>query len=921
MTTPLLKEYFDLLEMHKAQFPNENVLLLMQVGGFYEAYEVDEPVKRGCARELSDVLRIHLAKKNGKNVENSPWMSGFPLYVLDKHLTRLNDEGYTVAVYEQTAENKQERALLGIYNHIIRHESENEDVCTAISDRRLFGLFVDRYKAGAGRVKSFRYLISMAYVDMSTGYIGVNEQDCEDYHREIQNILLHYSPPELILKMENFSEEECVKTIQNMSTSSSTKVSLLCDEILHNQILGLLQDVYETKEDPLVYLGLDKHASLTTVLTMVLESIKKHDPLLISKLQKPCFVDNLGKYMEYNRDAFLELNIASICERRRSFVQASKQKSLLDILGHGMSLLGRRRLDGMLRRPLLEPAEIIKRQQIIQYFESTLETCPSLTTQSIPDLEWMLLKWKREKLSFRLTGMFLSKLETIYLETCQQYPEFWNDHKYQDLCDQINQWFDLEKMCSEDYDFIKVSSVELEDFQQLQTKLKQSLNKMEETYKEYFKLQSGAEGWFLTCTVKKWEAFQYKHMEHKLYEISKNKSTVRVSFEELDKLSNKLLALESEKSSYVLASFKSISKDFLANKEVDLLEMIHKIAEMDCFCTLAKFFNKHKYIKPSLLEQDDSIIKVQELRHPIHEYIDKDSLFVPYSFQLGGSEEDALGMLLYGMNSSGKSTLLKSLGMCVWLAQCGFFVPAKNLEWTIVSNLYSKIGTYDNLFCGHSTFVAEMSELQYILRKSNSKSLVLCDELTSGTETKSATGIVASSLIQLVQQNILFLFTTHLHTLSKIPEISENPKIKICHFKVCADNQTPTYLIDDIKIRYDRELNPGSGSDLYGIEIARSLGMEEAFINRAFDYRNRIEIFVHESEEAYKTSRYNKNLIMKECEICQSKINLHTHHITPQAVFERQATFHSKNGKFNLLVVCEKCHEKIHHTAFAETNS
>ena len=61
--TPLLSEYFDLLEKHEKDFKNEHVLLLMQVGSFYEAYEIDEPKRRGCAKLISDVLRMHLTKK------------------------------------------------------------------------------------------------------------------------------------------------------------------------------------------------------------------------------------------------------------------------------------------------------------------------------------------------------------------------------------------------------------------------------------------------------------------------------------------------------------------------------------------------------------------------------------------------------------------------------------------------------------------------------------------------------------------------------------------------------------------------------------------------------------------------------------------------------------------------------------------
>jgi len=907
--TPLLSEYFDLLEKHEKDFKRENVVLLMQVGSFYEAYEIDEPVRRGCAKIISDVLRMHLTKKNGNKsvAENNPWMVGFPTYVLGKHLARLNDEGFTVAVYDQKAENKQERELKGIYNFIMRHENEDE-IISAVADRRIFGLLIEKYKNGSGRVKNFRYLISIAYVDMTNGFIGVCEQDSEDYHREIQNILLHYSPPQMIIKFENFTEEEQKQTTTNISRSSSCRI-VLCDEDFPvTQILGLLQDLYEIKEDPIVYLGLERHVSLSKTLSMVLNNIKKFDPILATKLQKPSFMDNLGQYLEYNRDAFLELNIASICERRRSYVQTSKQKSLMDILGHGMSLLGKRRLEGILRKPLTDSFEILKRQETIEYFQNEMDAYKEPIR--VPDLEWMMLKWKRERLSYRLTGQFLSALQDIYNVTSQVFPEFWEENKFKNVLTELEECLDFKKMSSEDLDFIKISTPELKEFESQKEILQQALNKIEDSYKEYFKLQSHDNSWFLTCSVKKWETYQYRNLNNELYEINKNKSTVKVSFENLDKISNKLENLNQEKSSFVLASFRSISREILEKREKDLSILIRKIGEMDCFVSLARFFSKHFYTKPVLIENTTSTITVEELRHPIYEYIEKDQLFVPYSFTIGGDSQP-LGMLLYGMNSSGKSTLLKSLGMAIWMAQCGLYVPVKNLEWTCLSSLFTKIGSYDNLFCGHSTFVAEMSELNYILRKSNEKSLVLCDELTSGTETRSATGIVSSTLCHLVEKSILFLFTTHLHTVAAIPEIKENPKIRICHFKVCSENQ-PSYLIDDIKIRYDRELNDGSGNDLYGIEIARALGMSENFITKAFEYRERVELFVHGSNQEYKTSRYNKNVIMQHCQICESKINLHSHHITPQAVFDKNPSFHHKNGKYNILVVCEKCHEEIH---------
>ena len=127
-----------------------------------------------------------------------------------------------------------------------------------------------------------------------------------------------------------------------------------------------------------------------------------------------------------------------------------------------------------------------------------------------------------------------------------------------------------------------------------------------------------------------------------------------------------------------------------------------------------------------------------------------------------------------------------------------------------------------------------------------------------------------------------------------------------------------SFLVDDIRIRYDRSLHDGSGDDLYGIEIAKTLGLPETFITKAFEYRERVEIFVKDPNDSYQVSRYNKNLIMNECQKCGSKNNLHTHHITPQKEFAKNPSIHHKNGLYNLAVLCEPCHQETHHPTAAE---
>ncbi len=107
--------------------------------------------------------------------------------------------------------------------------------------------------------------------------------------------------------------------------------------------------------------------------------------------------------------------------------------------------------------------------------------------------------------------------------------------------------------------------------------------------------------------------------------------------------------------------------------------------------------------------------------------------------------------------------------------------------------------------------------------------MVLCDELTSGTEIKSATGLVASALLRLIDKKSHFIFSTHLHSLTQFEDITNNPNLSIAHFRIN---------ITENLIEYERKLRKGSGDDTYGIEIANVLGLDSEFIKTAYHYRS-----------------------------------------------------------------------------------
>ncbi len=95
---------------------------------------------------------------------------------------------------------------------------------------------------------------------------------------------------------------------------------------------------------------------------------------------------------------------------------------------------------------------------------------------------------------------------------------------------------------------------------------------------------------------------------------------------------------------------------------------------------------------------------------------------------------DTQGILVYGLNCSGKSTCQKSVGICLILAQIGYFVPAKQMKFYPFKTLITRMSGDDNIFKGQSSFMVEMYEMKNILKRADDKTLVIADELCRGTE-------------------------------------------------------------------------------------------------------------------------------------------------------------------------------------------
>jgi hypothetical protein len=312
-------------------------------------------------------------------------------------------------------------------------------------------------------------------------------------------------------------------------------------------------------------------------------------------------------------------------------------------------------------------------------------------------------------------------------------------------------------------------------------------------------------------------------------------------------------------------------------------------AEIDVIWSVKQVATKWGWNYPDYVESEESWIEGSNIRHPILEQIHTQ---VPYVGQDLSLKESSL--LLYGLNASGKSSLMKAIGLCTILAQTGFPVPATTLRLAPFKAIFTRILGNDNLWAGLSSFAVEMTEFREILQHADQCCLVLGDELCSGTESLSATALVAAGLETLASRKTRFVFATHLHELSSLIP----PEISIAHLAVHYD-ETKDVLV------YDRSLKPGSGSALYGLEVCRSLGMPTTFLERAMTIRNSLAGTI-----IPKLSIYSPNSIVMSCEICQSTKGLETHHIIHQAGFTGSDTaLHSPS---NLTTLCGVCHDDHH---------
>jgi len=855
--TPMMQQYI----AEKKKFPD--AIVLFRLGDFYEMFFED-------AKIASQILGITLTSRDKDKGEAAIAMAGIPHHAAAGYISKLCEEGFKVAVCEQTEDPGKKGLFKREISRIITPGMVFDDESLSKQqENRLLGLYYLSTSPDAG--------FGLASLDVSTGRFSVTQHsDAFLIADEIQRL----APREMIYKPTPVLQhivDKLKKTRLNVASEQD------------------LQDI--------------EHAvkNLASIEEQLKEGAKQIC-LLALKQAKLTQIQHIGEPTHYQLQAFLMIDeiTRKNLELTHTLIGNHKEGALLHYLNRTQTGMGARRLGHFLLYPLRQKEALLNRYQCVEELlkKHTLRQQLQQLLRALYDLERLNGRIGAGCATPRDLGALRDSLAIL-----PQIKEQLNKHitqiqkpillaqiehhlgDFSELYAQLTQALvDTPPIQHKEGGIFKIGyRTDIDELIQLSQSGKDFLLKLEQKEREQTQIS--------TLKIRYNRVFGYgievtKSHIHKVPAHYMRRQTLanaeRYITEELTSYEEKVLHAEEKRLALEEQVFLALRQSLLIYCD-SIKKAAQALAELDVYLSFATLAHEHDLKQPHLV--DTPQIVLTEARHPVVESFvqAQQQIYVPFHISLGTPH---YVLIITGPNMAGKSTILRAVALIQLMAQMGCFVPAKQAQLYLCDRIYTRVGASDNLSQGQSTFMVEMAETAAILSASTAQSLVIVDEIGRGTSTFDGLSL-AWSIAEYLHHHVrsMTLFATHYHELIELENTC--PRMQNYHVAVQEQNGRMIFL---------RTLKKGGTSKSYGIEVAKLAGLPTAVITRAQEILKTLEQDPPQSKEVQTTTPTQLQLFMpihpQTNQIIQSLKKIDVNQITPMQAM-------------NELALLIKCAQKI----------
>ncbi len=802
--TPAMRQYYEAKEKHK------DALIFFRMGDFYESFGDDAKI---IAKELDITLTSRGRDKEGDDMP----LAGIPYHAVDSYLPRLIKKGYKVAICEQLEDPKTAKGVVkrGVVRVITPGTVIDSSLISDISNNYLMSVSGEGTEFG------------VSFLDVSTGeFLTTQFTDNHSYDKIISEAA-RMKPVECILSPMLFENKKLTQRLKELN-------------IALNKLDADAFDPERARERLL------KHLAVLTLEGMGCEKLNfsiSSAGAALEYAQKTQMRDlkHIQTVRTYFENEFMVLD--SITLRNLEIIQGirGETSSLLSVIDRTKTPVGARVLRKWLLSPLISVNKITERLDAVDEIVKKTLLRYDLRQQlsCIRDIERLIGRIVYGNSNARdLIALKLS-LATI--------PEIIKSLKESDVKSGL-----LSGIMARlgDYtDIVTLLERALVDAPPVSVReggmIKDGYN---ERLDELKKLSLHGKDWIAEMQQKergrtgiKSLKIGYNSVFGYYIEVTKaNLSQVpqdyirkqttangeRFYTPELKEKEAMILSADDKRMALEFELFNEINS-LIAGKAKEIQATAQAIAELDVIANLAEIAVNNRYVRPEV--NDSCNILIRDGRHPVVEV--SISGFVPNDTSMDCAQNQFL--LITGPNMAGKSTYMRQTALIVLMAQLGSFVPASYASIGIVDRIFTRVGAFDDLASGQSTFMIEMVELANILNNATPKSLVLLDEIGRGTSTYDGYSI-AKAVVEFIHNKdrvgVRSLFATHYHQLTSIEGTLK--RVKNYHIAVKEEGSDLVFL---------RKIIPGATDKSYGIHVARLAGVPLKVTQRAKEILKEVE--------------------------------------------------------------------------------